>query len=76
MKVNWMKIGERNVGPFDRFVRIIVGIVLIAIAVLGWVTVPWVYLIALIGVILLITGIVGWCQLYTILGINTLKKKA
>jgi len=70
-----MKIGNQNIGTCDRFVRIIVGIVLIAIAVLGWVTVPWAYLIALIGVIVLITGIAGWCQLYTILGINTLKKK-
>ena len=70
-----MKMSEKNVGTPDRAVRIVVGIVLIATAVLGWVVVPWTYLIALIGVILLITGIVGWCQIYRILGINTPGKK-
>jgi len=33
------------------------------------------YIVVLIGLIMLITGIIGHCGLYTVIGINTLKKK-
>jgi len=69
-----MKIGEKNVGMIDRVVRIIIGIILIAAFALGWVAAPWSYLVALIGLIVLVTGIVGTCALYSLLGMNTLKK--
>jgi uncharacterized membrane protein YecN with MAPEG domain len=34
------------------------------------------YIVVLIGLILLISRIIGYCGLYTVIGINTLKKKA
>lgn len=71
-----LKIGEKNVGMIDRVVRIIIGIVLIAAFALGWISAPWSYLVALIGLIALITGAVGTCALYSLLGMNTLGKKA
>jgi hypothetical protein len=70
-----MKIGEKNVGMIDRMVRIILGIVLIAIFALNVVATPWSYLVALIGIILLVTGAVGTCGLYSVLGMSTLEKK-
>ena len=76
VKVNRMKIGEKNVGMIDRVVRIILGIVLIAAFALGWVAAPWSYLVALIGLIALVTGAVGTCPLYSMLGMSTLVKKA
>ncbi len=60
-----------NVGTFDRIVRVVVGLVLIAVAlgyVPGYQTV-WGW----IGVIPLLTGIFGTCPLYAMLGINTCK---
>jgi hypothetical protein len=74
--VKGLKIGEKNVGMIDRVVRIIIGIVLIAVFALGWVAAPWSYLVALIGIIALVTGAVGTCALYSLLGMNTLGKKA
>jgi hypothetical protein len=74
--VKTLQIGEKNVGTIDRVVRIILGIVLIAIFALNMVTVPWSYLVALIGLIALVTGAVGTCGLYSLLGMNTLEKKA
>ena len=71
-----MKIGEKNVGMTDRVVRIILGIVLLAVFVLNMVAAPWSYLVALIGLIALVTGAVGTCALYSVLGMNTLGKKA
>ncbi len=60
-----MKINE---GGIDRALRIIVGVVLIALVFVGPKT-PWGW----IGLIPLITGLVGICPLYAILGINTCK---
>lgn len=55
-----------NEGVLDRAIRIILGIVLIALAVTGrWA--PWGW----IGVIPLLTGIVGFCGLYQLIGIKT-----
>ena len=71
-----MKIGEKNVGMIDRVIRIIFGIILMYLFVGNMVAAPWSYLVALIGLILLVTGIVGTCAIYSILGMNTLGKKA
>ncbi|MDO4704614.1 MAG: DUF2892 domain-containing protein [Comamonadaceae bacterium] len=55
-----------NVGGIDRILRIVVGVVLIALAVfnvVGW----WGYL----GIVPLVTGLFSFCPLYPLLGINT-----
>ena len=61
---------KSNVGGLDRIARIVVGVVLIALAatqVIGW----WGWL----GLVPLATGLVGWCPPYSLLGINTCKNK-
>ncbi|MDR0776621.1 MAG: DUF2892 domain-containing protein [Azonexus sp.] len=62
---------KSNVGGIDKILRILVGIALIAWALLGGPIWAW------IGVIPLATGLMGWCPLYPILGLSTcpLKKK-
>lgn len=69
-----MKIGEKNVGMTDRAVRILLGIVLIAVFALNMVAAPWSYLVLIIGVVALATGVFGTCALYSLLGMNTLGK--
>ncbi len=60
-----------NEGLLDRVIRIIIGLVLIALAVTGrWS--PWGW----IGVLPLTTGLVGFCGLYQILGIKTCPVRA
>ncbi len=55
-----------NEGLLDRIIRVVLGVVLIALAVTGrWA--PWGW----IGVLPLITGLIGFCGLYQILGIKT-----
>lgn len=58
-----------NVGTVDRYVRVVLGLVLIAYALyyqaspyswLGW-----------IGVVPILTGVFGTCPVYSILGMNT-----
>ncbi|ADU98915.1 DUF2892 domain-containing protein [Alicycliphilus denitrificans] len=57
---------KRNVGGLDRGLRIVVGLVLIALAATG--TVGW---WGWIGVVPLLTGLVGGCPAYSLLGVNT-----
>ena len=56
----------KNVGGLDRGLRIIVGLVLIALAATG--TVGW---WGWLGVVPLLTGLMGGCPAYSLLGVNT-----
>ncbi len=60
----------KNVGGIDRVLRIVVGLVLIALAATGTVGL-WGY----VGVVPLLTGLVGWCPPYAIFGWNTCATK-
>ena len=55
-----------NAGTIDRALRIIAGLVLIALAATGTVGV-WGW----IGIVPLLTGIIGVCPAYSIFGIST-----
>ena len=56
----------RNEGSLDRLLRIVAGVVLLALIFVGPHTpLGW------IGVVPLLTGIVGFCPAYKIFGINT-----
>ncbi len=59
-----------NVGGIDRIARIVVGLVLIALAATGTVGV-WGW----IGIVPLLTGSVGFCPLYPLIGMNTCPMK-
>ena len=59
-----------NVGSLDRILRIVAGLVLIALAATG--TVGW---WGWLGVIPLATGLMSYCMLYRLLGIHTCKTR-
>ncbi|RRQ24564.1 DUF2892 domain-containing protein [Guyparkeria sp. SCN-R1] len=55
-----------NVGMIDKWLRIVVGVLLIALAlfgVIGW----WGY----IGIIPLATGVINFCPVYKLIGFDT-----
>lgn len=56
----------KNVGTIDRAVRIIAGLVLLALVFVGPET-PWGW----IGIVPLATALIGWCPAYRLLGLNT-----
>ena len=60
----------RNEGTIDRALRIIVGLVLIALVFVGPKT-AWGW----VGLIPLATGLIGWCPAYSLLGIRTCPMK-
>ena len=60
----------QNIGGIERIIRIVAGLVLIALAATG--TVGW---WGWLGVVPLATGLMGWCPPYSLLGINTCKNR-
>ncbi len=62
---------QKNVGGFDKSVRIIAGIILIALGILK--VLPYSIVIAIFGAFILLTGLMGFCILYVPLGISTRK---
>ena len=58
-----------NVGGIDKILRIVVGLALIAWALMGGPVWAWV------GVVPLATGVIGWCPAYNLFGMNTCPTK-
>lgn len=65
-----------NVGRIDQYVRIIIGLALIAYIVkdgslgAGWLAA------GTVGLVLIVTAFFSYCPLYTLLGINTRRKSS
>ena len=60
-----------NIGTIERVVRVILGVAILSLTVIGPQS-PWAYL----GIIPILTGLSGWCPLYSVFGISTRKKTA
>ena len=61
---------KANVGGADKILRIVAGLVLLALTLTGTIG-AWGW----IGVVPLATGLIGNCPLYSILGLNTCPMK-
>lgn len=61
---------KSNVGGIDKVLRILVGILLIVLALMGIIG-AWGW----IGVVPLATGLFNFCPAYKLMGINTCKLK-
>ncbi|MBS4095402.1 MAG: DUF2892 domain-containing protein [Sulfuricella sp.] len=61
---------KANVGGIDRILRIVAGLVLIGLAIVG-IGAPWTW----IGVVPLVTGVFSFCPFYPLLGINSCPMK-
>ena len=59
-----------NVGTVDRILRIVVGLILIAMVFVGPQT-SWGW----VGVVPLLTALIGFCPAYKLIGLNTCSKK-
>ena len=63
-----------NVGGIDKVLRIVAGIVLLALTfVLRSESGLWLW--GLIGIVPLATALMGWCPFYPLLGLNTCPMK-
>jgi hypothetical protein len=62
---------KTNEAPADRIVRIVIGVILAAIAVTGVATGAVAVVAWVVAAIALVTGVVGFCPLYAIFRIST-----
>jgi hypothetical protein len=62
---------SQNVGTLDRAVRVVVGLALLSLTVVGPHTL-W----GLVGAVPLVTALAGFCPAYTLLGVNTCSTQA
>lgn len=61
---------KSNVGGVDKILRIVAGLVLLVLAIMG-IGAPWTF----IGIVPLATGLMGWCPAYSLFGLNTCPMK-
>jgi len=71
-----VKLGEKNVGIFDRIVRVVLGAVLLAAAITNYLSsAPVSFAAIFIGAMLISTALLGTCGIYSVIGLNTCKIK-
>jgi hypothetical protein len=63
---------EKNVGGFDRALRIVAGLVILGLFFVVGEEYRW---WALLGVVPLMTGLTGWCPAYLPFGVSSCKAK-
>ena len=66
---------KKNVGNGDRFLRIILGIIGVVLALSGSFEGNLKWGLLVIGLVMIVTSSMQFCPLYTIFGINTCKVK-
>lgn len=67
---------KKNIGNGDRFLRIILGIIGLILALSGSFDGNLKWGLLAVGLLLIVTSSIQFCPLYTLLGINTCKVKA
>jgi len=70
-----------NIGSTDRLLRLVVGIVLLAIGLLPMLGHPliaglggWAWAVAAVGAVMVLTALFRFCPAYTLIGMNTCRK--
>lgn len=66
---------KKNVGTTDKWLRVIIALVIIALYFGNVITGTLAIVLLVVAGIFILTGFVGFCGLYTLLGINTCRKK-
>ncbi len=62
---------NKNVGGIDRILRVVVGLLLIALAATGTVG-AWGY----VGIVPIVTAAIGWCPAYLPFGFTSCKTRS
>lgn len=65
---------KKNVGKTDMYIRVLVGVVLILLA-MSTLQGTMQIVATVAGTVFLLTGVFNFCPLYSILGISSIKKK-
>lgn len=64
----------RNEAGWDRILRVVLGLLMLGIGASGWLSQIVSMTLLIFGWVPLLTAVSGWCPIYTLLGINTLRR--
>ncbi len=64
-----------NVGGADRTIRIVIGIVLIAVGLLYPLPMLWQTVLFVVGAVALVTALIRYCPANALFGINTCRRE-
>lgn len=64
---------QKNVGTTDKIVRLVLAVILIALAATGVLVGTWMYIAYVAAIVLVLTSLFSFCGLYAIFGMNTCK---
>ena len=65
-----------NVGGIERGIRIVVGLMLVALGLFGGMPTAAAWALGIIGGVATVTGAVGFCPAWTLFGINTCRTQS
>jgi hypothetical protein len=65
-----------NVGGIERPIRIVLGLILVAIGSLAELPVAGMAIALVAGAIAVVTGVIGFCPAWALLGLNTCQAKS
>jgi len=65
---------KANVGSTDRIVRIVFGVIVLAVGLLAGLESPWNFVADGVGAVLILTAGMKFCPAYVIFGASTCKK--
>lgn len=66
---------KKNMGSFDRIIRLVIAAVAVNLYVANVVTGTWGIVLMALAAVFLLTSFIGVCPLYLPFGISTLRKK-
>jgi hypothetical protein len=65
----------RNLAPWDRALRIVLGAAMLLGGWTGTLDGVWGVALTVFGWVPLVTGLLGWCPVYALLGVSSLKRR-
>jgi len=66
---------KMNVSSIDKAIRLIVAALIVILYFAKVITGTWAIVAIILAAVLVLTSLINYCPLYTVLGINTIKKK-
>ncbi|WP_313188991.1 DUF2892 domain-containing protein [Sphingobacterium sp.] len=67
---------KTNMGPQDKTIRIIIAVIIAVLFFTKVISGTLAIVLLVVAGIFILTSLIGFCPLYSILGVNTCKKKA
>lgn len=66
---------DKNVGKVDKLVRVLVALLLVGLYFSGILSGVLGYILLAVAGVMILTGLVNFCPLYSMLGVNTCKRR-